>query len=79
MKKGEQLVSMMPVIKEAFDLIGDDILNLSTESESLKTKNVSYDEKWLKESKAKLLKEIDDEKRATLIMSRMGKQMKKHQ
>ena len=41
-----------------------------------------YVEKWLKksyveESKAKLLKQIDDEKRATLIISRMEGQMKK--
>ena len=35
-KKGEQLVSMMPAIKKAFDLMGYDIVNLSTENESLK-------------------------------------------
>ena len=33
--------------------------------------------KWLEESKSKLLKEIDDEKRANLLMSRMKKQMNK--
>ena len=33
--------------------------------------------KWLQESKNKMLKEIDDEKRANLIMSRMKKQMNK--
>ena len=38
----------------------------------------SYDEKWLEESKTKLLKEIDDEKRANLIMFRMKKQMNKN-
>ena len=37
----------------------------------------SYDEKWLEESKAKPLKQIDDEKRAKLILARMEKQMKK--
>ena len=36
-----------------------------------------YDEKWLKESKAKLLKDIDDEKRSNLIITRMKKQMNK--
>ena len=77
-KKGEQLVSIMPAIKKAFDLMGDDIVELSTESESLKSKIRSYDEKWLEESKTKLLKQMDDEKRANLIMSRMQKQMKKH-
>ena len=76
-KKGEQLVSMMPAIKKTFNLMGDDIVELSTENEALKNKIGSYDERWLEESKLKLLKEIDDEKRANLIMSRMQKQMNK--
>ena len=77
-KKGEQLVSMMPAIKEAFTLMGNDIVDLSTENEALKEKIGDYDEKWLQESKEKLLKDIDDKKRADLIMSRMKKQMEKH-
>ena len=76
--KGEQLVSMMPAIKKAFNLLGDDIVDLSTENDALKNKIGSYDEKWLEESKNKMLKQIDDEKRANLIMSRMKKQMEKH-
>ena len=76
-KKGEQLVSMMPAIKKAFDLLGDDIVDLSTENNALKYQIGDYDEKWLEESKTKLLKQIDDEKRANLIMSRMKKQMNK--
>ena len=76
-KKGEQLVSMMPAIKKAFNLMGDDIVELSTENDALKNKIGSYDERWLEESKTKLLKEIDDEKRANIIMSRMKKQMNK--
>ena len=76
-RKGEQLVSMMPAIKKAFDLMGDDIVDLSTENDALKDKIGDYDEKWLQESKAKLLKDIDDKKRADLIMSRMKKQMEK--
>ena len=75
--KGEQLVSMMPAIKKAFNLLGDDIVDLSTENDALKNKISDYDEKWLQESKEKLLKDIDDEKRANLIMSRMKKQMNK--
>ena len=70
---------MMPAIKKAFTLLGDDILELSTENDALKNKIGSYDEKWLEESKNKKLKQIDDEKRANLIMSRMKKQMKKQQ
>ena len=77
-KKGEQLVSMMPAIKEAFNLMGNDIVDLSTENVALKQKIGDYDEKWLQESKEKLLKDIDDKKRADLIMSRMKKQMEKH-
>ena len=76
-KKGEQLVSMMPAIKKAFNLLGDGIVDLSTETDALKEQIGDYDEKWLQESKEKLLKDIDDKKRADLIMSRMKKQMKK--
>ena len=76
-KKGEQLVSMMPAIKEAFTIMGNDTVELSTENDTLKNQMGNYDEKWLKESKAKLLKDIDDEKRANLIMFRMKKQMNK--
>ena len=77
-KKGEQLVSMMPAIKKAFNLLGDGIVDLSTENDALKNKIGDYDEKWLEQSKAKLLKDINDEKRANLIMSRMKKQMNKN-
>ena len=35
-KKGEQLVSMMPAIKKAFNLLGDDIIELSVENDALK-------------------------------------------
>ena len=45
-KKGEQLVSMMPAIKKAFDLLGDDIVDLFTENDALKNKIGDYDEKW---------------------------------
>ena len=76
-KKGEQLVSMMPAIKKAFHLLGDDIVELSTENIALKNQMGDYDKKWLQESKDKHLKEIDDEKRANLIMSRMKKQLNK--
>ena len=51
---------MMPAIKKAFTLLGDDIADLSTEHDALKSKMEYYDEKWLEESKAKLLKDIDD-------------------
>ena len=68
----------MPAIKKAFNLIGDDIVELSNENNALENKTGSYDEKCLEECKAKLLKQIDDEKRANSIMSRMKKQMEKY-
>ena len=76
-KKVEQLTSMMPAIKKAFNLLGDDIIELSTENDVLENQIGEYDQKWLEESKGKLLKDIDDEKRSNLIMSRMKKQMNK--
>ena len=67
----------MPAIKKAFNVLGDDIIELSTENDVLKNQIGEYDQKWLEESKAKLIKDISDEKRANLIMSRMKKQMNK--
>ena len=69
---------MLPAIKKALDLLGDDIVDLSTENDALKNKIGSNDERWLEESEAKMLKQIDDEKKTNLIMSRMKKQMEKH-
>ena len=54
--------------------MGDDIVHLSTENGAFKNKIGSHDEKRLQESKDKLLKQIDDEKKANLIMSRMKEQ-----
>ena len=76
-KKGGQLPSMMPAIKKAFNVLADDIIDLKTKNDVLKDQIGEYDQKWLEESKAKLLKDINDEKRANLIMSRMKKQMNK--
>ena len=69
---------MMPAIKKAFNLLGDDIIELSVENDTLKNQIGDYDQKWLEESKARLLKDFDDKKRADLIMSRMKKQMNKN-
>ena len=55
-RKGEQLVSMMPAFQKTFDLMGDDIVDLSTKNKGSKNKRGSYDEKWLEESKARPLK-----------------------
>ena len=77
-KKAEHLVSMMPAIKKFFRFLGNAIVHLSTKSDALKNKIGSYDGKWLGESKAKLLQQIDAEESATLIMSRMKKQLNKN-
>ena len=77
-KKGEQLTSMMPAIKKAFNILGDDIIELSTENDVLKNQIGNYNQNWLDESKTKLLKDINDEKRANIIMTRMKKQMNKN-
>ena len=69
---------MMPAIIEVFNLLGDDIVELHTENEALKNQIGEYDQKWIDESKTKMLKQIDDEKRANLTMSRKKKQMEKH-
>ena len=57
--------------------MGDDSVELSTENDFLRKKSGSYDKKWLEEAETKLLKQIDDEKTAKLIMSIVEKQMKK--
>ena len=42
-KKGEQIVSMMPAIKKAFNLMGDDIVECYTKTDALKNKTGNYD------------------------------------
>ena len=54
--KAEQLVSMMPAIKKTFDLLGYDIIELSTKNETLKNQIGEYFQKWLQESKTMLKK-----------------------
>ena len=71
-KKGEQKVSIRPAIEKTFGLTGDDL----AENETLKNQIGDYDQKWLEDSKTKLLKQIDDEKRANLIMFKIQEQMK---
>ena len=44
-KRGEQLVSLMPAIKKAFNLLGNAIVELCTKNGALKSKIGCYDEK----------------------------------
>ena len=55
---------MMPAIKKAFNVLGDDIIELSVENDALKNQIGDYDQKWLEDSIAKLLKDINDEKKS---------------
>ena len=72
-KKGKQLVFMMPAIKKAFKILGDDILELSTDTDALKNKKGDYDEKWLQESKDRPLKQSDDIRESNFIQVQDGK------
>ena len=42
---------MMPAIKKAFNLLGDDIVELSTENDPLKNRTGCYNQQCLEESK----------------------------
>ena len=55
-KKGEQLVSMMPAFKKAFNLLGDDIIELSVENDALKNQIGDYDPKMVRRIKSKAIK-----------------------
>ena len=44
-KKSEQLISLMPANKKPLIVLGDDIVELSTETDALKIKISDYDEK----------------------------------
>jgi predicted metalloprotease with PDZ domain len=76
-KKGEELVAMMPAVKKAFNIMADDIYELSTENEILKDKIGDYDENWLKESKVKLMANTTEDKKNKLILERMRNQLNK--
>ena len=63
-KKEKKIVSIMPAIEKAFDLMCDDRIKLIRQNDAaLKNKIGVYDEYWLKESKANLLIQIDDGKK----------------
>ena len=59
-KKGEELVSMMPAIKKVSDLMGDDIVDLSTKNKTSKNQTGDYDRKWSEKAKPRPLQEIND-------------------
>ena len=56
----------------------NDIVELSTENDALKNNTGSFSGKWLEESKPKLLKQIDDEKKGKFNYVWDEKQIEKH-
>ena len=66
-KKVEPIVRMMPAIKKGFNILDDDIVELTTENNALKIKIGDYDEKWLQDSKDKLLKQVRWRKKSKFI------------
>ena len=54
-KKGEQLTSMMPAIKKAINVLGDDIIELSVENDALKNQIGDYDQ-VVRRIKSKVIK-----------------------
>ena len=55
-KKGEQLTAMMPAIKKAFNVLGADIIELSTENDVLENQIGEYDQKMVRRVKSKAIK-----------------------
>ena len=56
-KQGEKLVTMMPGIKEAFNILRDDIYELGTENEELKKEIGEENIERVNQNVKKLLKE----------------------
>ena len=48
--------------------MGDDIVDLCTEDQSLKKKKGSFEEKWVEESETRILRQLIDDERANLIV-----------
>ena len=70
-EKGEELVHLILVIKKVFDIMVDDIVELSTENQSSKNEVGSHDKKAFEETKARLSEQFDDDQRGKKYTSRM--------
>ena len=67
----------MTAIKKAFDLLGDDIVELSKENETLKNETGDYDQNWLEESKQNFWNRPMTRKEQICLCWDWEKQMKK--
>lgn len=71
-KQGEKLVTMMPGIKEAFNILRDDIYELGTENEELKKEIGEENIERVNQNVKKLLKESNnDEVKNRYVYNRM--------
>ena len=66
----------MPAIRKIFDLMGVDVVDLSTENEGLENKAGFSDEKWLEEAESNILKQVM-KKGLNIKETRLEKQQKK--
>ena len=73
-KQGEQLTSMMPAIKKAFELSRDDNYELVVENTVLRDKIGDVNEAWLDASKKKLLANTGDDEKNKVYLERMKRQ-----
>ena len=73
-KQGEQLTSMMPAIKRAFELVRDDNYELVVENNVLRDKIGDVNEDWLETSKKKLLENTGDDEKNKVFLERMRRQ-----
>ena len=68
---------MIPAVKKAFTMLVDDNFELNTENAVLKEKIGDYDEKWLKESKEKMMTNTTDDAKKQMLKERMINQLRR--
>jgi len=76
-KKGEELTAIVPVIKQAIQIMGDDIYELGIENEILRDKMGNVDEKWLSQTKVNIMSKTMIPEKNNYILNRMKNQIAK--
>src|SRR5215469_10151030 len=76
-KKAEELTANLVVYNEAVVMMGDEIFELGVENQALRDQLGEVDDKWLNESKSRIVCGYNDEKKNKFILDRMRRQMKK--
>ena len=70
---------MSPSFRKGFKIIGDEIINLSTEKNNTKKQKGESGEKLLGKTRTKQLRSLDNEKRATFLINKCRKYSAKSQ